>query len=92
MNIRPLRDLIFVVPDAKITQTESGILIPETAQEKPRSGIVKAVGPGLPGLPNETVPGDKVYFSRFAGDEVELDGVTYLILRERAEVHLIDSQ
>lgn len=92
MTYRPTRDRVLVLPDKQEEKTAGGIIVPDSAKEKPFTGKVIASGPGLKDLPNETKVGDKVYFSKFAGTEVELDGIEYLILTEGSDILLIDSK
>lgn len=85
-NIKPLGDRVVVKPEEADEQTESGLYIPDTAQEKPQRGSVTAVGPGR--VENGTKidmsveEGDKVLYSKYAGTEITLDGEEYLIVRE----------
>ena len=85
--IRPLGDRVVVKPLASEEVTKSGIVLPDTAKEKPQEGEVVAVGSGRLLDSGERVPidlkaGDKVLFSKYAGNEVKIDEVEYLILRE----------
>ena len=87
MKISPLSDRIVVKPEPAEEKTASGIIIPDTAKEKPSEGIVKAVGPGARADDGERRPvdlseGDKVLFGKFAGTEVTYEGTEYLIMRE----------
>ena len=88
MAIQPLGDGILVERLDEDEQTTSGgIIIPDTAKEKPSEGVVKAVGPGARGDDGERQPvdmseGDKVLFGKFAGTEVTYEGTEYLIMRE----------
>ena len=87
VNIKPLEDRIVVQPiDAEQT-TASGLVIPDTAKEKPQEGTVLAVGPGRPNEKGERVKpelktGDVVRYARYAGTEVKIDGDDLLILKE----------
>jgi chaperonin GroES len=87
VQIRPLGDRVVVKPLAREAMTKTGIVLPDTAKEKPQEGAVLAVGPGKV-LDNgkhttlEVQVGQKVLFARYAGTEVKLDGEEYLILRE----------
>lgn len=87
-KIRPLGDRVLVLPDSPEEVRESGLVIPQLAQEKPRSGKVLAVGPGLPSLDTgeRTAPaveeGESVLFSQYGGVDVELNGDKLLLLRE----------
>ncbi len=89
MKLQPLGDRVVVKPseDAE-SRTPSGLVIPDTAKEKPQVGEVIAVGPGARDddgdrIAMEVSVGDKVLYSKFAGTEVKLDGGEYLVLSER---------
>jgi chaperonin GroES len=88
MNIKPLEDRIVVEPNEAETTTVSGLVIPDTAKEKPQQGTVLAVGPGRT-LDNGTVAplavnvGDTVLYSKYGGTEVTVSGKDYLILSGR---------
>jgi chaperonin GroES len=86
-NLKPLGDRVIVKPKEKEDMTKSGIVLPDTASEKPQEGSVLAVGPGRV-LDNgkrvelDVKKGDKVLFAKYAGTEVKLDGEEYLVIRE----------
>lgn len=84
--IKPLGDRVVIEAIAKEETTASGIVLPETAKEKPQEGKVVAVGSGTlkdgERIPLELKEGDRVIFSKYAGTEVKLDGKEYLIMRE----------
>ncbi|MDF9409164.1 MAG: 10 kDa chaperonin [Pelotomaculum sp. PtaB.Bin013] len=85
--IRPLGDRIVVKPMPSEEKTKSGIVLPDTAKEKPQEGEVVAVGNGRlletgQRVPIDLKPGDKILFSKYAGNEVKIDDVEYLIMRE----------
>jgi chaperonin GroES len=87
MKIRPLQDRVIVRRLEEEEQTEGGIIIPDTAKEKPMEGRVIAVGKGkvLEGgkvVPLDVKKGDRVLFSKYAGTEVKLEGEEHLIMRE----------
>jgi len=87
MKIRPLNDRILVKRLESETKTAGGIIIPDSAKEKPAQGQVVAVGPGKLNDAGQRVAlninaGDKVLFSKYGGTEVKLDGEDYLIMRE----------
>ncbi|GFE56940.1 co-chaperone GroES [Geobacter sp. AOG1] len=87
MNLRPLQDRIIVKRLEEETKTAGGILIPDTAKEKPQQGEVVAVGKGKVTedgkiLPLDVKVGNKVLFGKYAGTEIKLDGQDYLIMRE----------
>jgi chaperonin GroES len=86
-KLKPLGDRVIVQPKAKEEVTKSGIVLPDSASEKPQEGSVLAVGPGRV-LDNgkrvemEVKSGDTVLFAKYAGTEVKLDGDEYLVIRE----------
>jgi len=87
MKLKPLSDRLVVKPLEAETVSKSGIVIPDTAKEKPQEGIVEAVGPGRVDkdgnrIAMEVQKGDKVLFGKYAGDEFKVDGVEYKIIRE----------
>jgi len=87
MKVRPLHDRVLVKRVAEEQKTKGGIIIPDTAKEKPIEAIVVAVGSGRVSdegkvLPLEVKAGDKVLFGKYSGTEVKLDGEEHLILRE----------
>jgi chaperonin GroES len=88
MNLKPLGDRIVVKPlDEDEVRTASGLVIPDTAKEKPQQGEVLAVGPGEykdgERVPLDVSVGDKVVYSKYGGTEVKYDGEDYLILSAR---------
>ena len=80
--IRPLADRVVVEPKEAETRTESGLYIPDTAKEKPQQGKVVAAGPGKKDEPMEVKTGDVVLYGKYAGTEVTVDGVKYLIVKQ----------
>ncbi|MFB3926206.1 MAG: co-chaperone GroES [Syntrophales bacterium] len=87
MKIRPLHDRILVKRMEEEQKTKGGIIIPDTAKEKPMEGEVVAVGKGKiledgKVMKLDVSEGDKILFSKYAGTEVKIDGVDYLIMRE----------
>ena len=87
MNIRPLQDRVLVKRIAEEERTKGGIVIPDTAREKPMEGEVMAVGNGKilengSKITPEVKAGDRILFGKYAGTEVKIDGVEHLILRE----------
>jgi len=85
-NIKPLSDRVLVQPEPAEDKTESGIIIPDTAQEKPQEGQVVAAGPGKvengSKIKMSVKNGDKVLYGKYSGTEITLDGEEYLIMRE----------
>ena len=86
-QLKPLEDRIVVKPSEEETTTASGIVIPDTAKEKPQEGEVVAVGPGRwedgQRVPLDVAVGDKVIYSKYGGTEVKVEGEEYLILSAR---------
>ncbi|MBN2728753.1 MAG: co-chaperone GroES [Bacteroidales bacterium] len=82
MNIKPLADRVVIEPQAAETKTSSGIIIPDTAKEKPQRGIVIAVGNGKKDEPMSVKEGDVVLYGKYAGTEISFDGKDYLIMKE----------
>ena len=88
LNLKPLADRVVVKKLEAEEKTAGGIVLPDTAKEKPQQGEVLAVGPGKldekgARCPMELKVGDKVLFAKYSGTEVKIDGVEYLILPER---------
>jgi len=82
LNIKPLADRVLVEPAAAETTTSSGIIIPDTAKEKPQRGTVVAVGPGTKDNPITVQVGDTVLYGKYAGTELSHEGGDYLITKE----------
>jgi chaperonin GroES len=82
VRIKPLADRVLVEPAAAEEKTASGIIIPDTAKEKPQKGSVVAVGEGKKDEPLTVKVGDTVLYGKYAGTEISIDGKDYLILRE----------
>ena len=86
-KIRPVGDRVVVKPSAKEEVTKSGIVIPDTAKEKPQEGTVVAVGSGRlldngDRAPMDVREGDRILFAKYGGTEFKLDGEEYLVLKE----------
>ena len=82
MNIRPLADRVLIKPAAAEEKTLGGIIIPDSAKEKPLKGEVVAVGNGTKDEEMVVKGGDTVLYGKYAGTEIELDGEKYLIMRQ----------
>ena len=82
MNIKPLADRVLVVPAPAEERTIGGIIIPDTAKEKPLKGEVVAVGNGTKDEEMIVKVGDSVLYGKYAGTELELEGTKYLIMRQ----------
>ncbi|TMD03921.1 MAG: co-chaperone GroES [Chloroflexi bacterium] len=88
MNLRPLGDRVMVKPVEREEKTKSGIVLPDTAKEKPQEGIVEAVGTGRildngTKIPLELKIGDRVLYAKYAGNEFKLEEDEYLIISEK---------
>ncbi|MFM7016499.1 MAG: co-chaperone GroES [Bacteroidota bacterium] len=82
VNIKPLADRVIVEVSPAEEKTASGLIIPDTAKEKPQKGTVVAVGNGKKDEPMTVKVGDTVLYGKYAGTEVSVDGQEYLIMRE----------
>jgi chaperonin GroES len=96
MKIRPLQDRVIVQRIEEEERTKGGIIIPDTAKEKPQEGKVIAVGKGKMNEAGKLLPltvkeGDKILFSKYSGTEVKLNGNEYLIMREDDILGIVES-
>ncbi len=82
VNVTPLHDRVIVKPAKAEEKTAGGIIIPDTAKEKPQRGVVVAAGPGKKDEPMSVKAGDTILYGKYAGTEVSLEGEDYLIMRE----------
>ncbi|MBK8350574.1 MAG: co-chaperone GroES [Saprospirales bacterium] len=82
VNIQPLSDRVVIKAAEAETKTKSGIIIPDSAKEKPQKGEVVAVGPGKVDEPTTVKVGDTVLYGKYSGTEISIDGTDYLIMRE----------
>ncbi len=82
VNVQPLHDRVIVKPEEKAEKTAGGIIIPDTAQEKPQRGEVVAIGNGKVDEPLTVKVGDTVLFGKYGGTEIEIEGEKYLLLKE----------
>ena len=97
MKFRPLHDRVVVRRVEEDTKTKGGIIIPDTAQEKPMQGEVIAVGPGGRDENGKLIPidvkvGETILFGKWSGTEVKLDGVEYLIMKESDIMGVIEGK
>lgn len=95
MAFKPLHDRVLVRPIEEDEKTKGGVIIPDTAKEKPMTGDVVTAGPGVRNDKGKTVPldvkpGDRVLFAKFVGTQVKIDGEDLLILRESDILGVID--
>ncbi len=89
VKIKPLSDRVLVHPDQAETKTASGIIIPDTAKEKPQKGTVIAVGKGKKNDPMTLKKGDRVLYGKYSGTELKWEGEEYLIMRESDVIAVI---
>jgi chaperonin GroES len=89
VNVKPLADRVLIEPAAAEQKTAGGIIIPDTAKEKPQRGTVVAVGPGKKDEPVTVKVGDMVLYGKYAGTEISVEGKDYLIMRESDIVAII---
>ncbi|MFT6500388.1 MAG: chaperonin GroES [Crocinitomicaceae bacterium] len=82
ISFKPLADRVLIEPVAAEQKTASGIIIPDSAKEKPLKGKVIAVGTGKPDEPMTVKVGDEVLYGQYSGTEIRLEGTAYLIMRE----------
>ncbi len=95
MKIKPLHDRVLVRRVDEVTKTNGGIIIPDTAKEKPSEGIVEAVGNGRMAPDGKVAPmsvktGDRILFGKYAGTEVKVDGESRLIIREEDILAIVE--
>jgi chaperonin GroES len=96
MAIRPLGDRVVLKPVEREDRTKSGIVLPDTAKEKPQEGIVEAVGTGRlldngTTVPLELKKGDRVLYAKYAGNEFKIDEVEYLIVSEKDVLGVLEN-
>ena len=89
MNIQPLADRVLITPAPAEEKTVGGIIIPDTANEKPLQGTVVAVGEGKKDEPMILKAGDTVLYGKYAGTEIEYDGEKYLVMRQSDVVAIL---
>lgn len=95
MKVKPLNDRVLVLRIGEEEKTTGGIIIPDTAKEKPQEGKVVAVGPGKVNDEGKKIAldvkaGDKVLFGKYSGTEIKIDGVEHLIMREEDILAIIE--
>lgn len=89
VSIKPLADRVLIQPSEAEVKTTGGIIIPDTAKEKPQKGTVVAVGPGKKDEPMTVKEGDVVLYGKYSGTEITVDGNSYLIMRESDIVAIV---
>ena len=82
INVKPLADRVIIEPAAAEEKTAGGIIIPDTAKEKPKRGKIIAAGNGKKDEPLTVKAGDTVLYGQYSGTEIKIDGSDYLIMRE----------
>ena len=97
MNFRPLHDRILIKRIAEKETAKGGIIIPDTAKEKPQEGEVVAVGSGKKNEDGKVVPldvkaGDRILFGKYSGSEIKMDNEEYLILREEEVLGILEGK
>jgi chaperonin GroES len=95
MKIKPLNDRVLVIWEEEEQKSAGGIIIPDTAKEKPQRGRIVAAGPGKMGedgkrTPLEVKAGDRVLFARYAGTEIKLDGVEHVFMKEDDVLSIVE--
>ncbi len=95
MQIRPLNDRVLVLRVEEEEKTAGGIIIPDTAKEKPMEGEVVAVGPGKLGddgrrIPMDVKEGDRVLFAKYAGSDINMGGVDHIFMKESDILGIVD--
>src|SRR5210317_1713211 len=95
MKIRPLNDRVLVIREEEEQKSAGGIVIPDTAKEKPQRGKVVAAGPGKVGedgnrIPLEVKSGDRILFSKYGGTEIKIDGVEHLFMKEEDILSILE--
>jgi len=95
MKLKPLNDRVIVSRVEKEQKTAGGIIIPDTAKEKPQEGKIMAVGPGKLNekgkrIPLEVKKGDRILFSKYAGTEIKIDGVEHIFMKEDDILAVLD--
>lgn len=95
MNLKPLGDRVIVKPAQAEEQTKSGLVIPDTAKEKPQRGEIVAAGDGKRDDDGKRIPldvkvGDVVIYRKYGGDEIKIDGIEYKILEERDIIAIVE--
>jgi chaperonin GroES len=97
LSIKPLGDRVVVEPIEQEEMTAGGIVLPDTAKEKPQQGTVIAAGPGARDEDGDRIPmdvkvGDRILFAKYAGTEIKMDGKKVLILRESDILGIIENK
>ena len=83
MNVKPLSDRVLILPNPAEEKTAGGLIIPDTAKDTALAGKVIAVGPGTSEIKMEVKVGDQVLYGKYAGQEINVDGTDYLIMKQQ---------
>ena len=89
MKVKPLSDRVLIQPNPAEEKTAGGLIIPDTAKEKPLAGKVIAVGPGTSEVKMEVKVGDEVLYGKYAGQESSIEGTGYLIMKQKDNLAII---
>ncbi|WP_031480613.1 co-chaperone GroES [Maridesulfovibrio frigidus] len=90
MNLKPLQDRVLIKRLESEQKTAGGIIIPDSAKEKPMKGVVAAAGPGKEKAPMSVKEGDVVLFAKYAGNELSIDGDDFIIMREEEILAVVE--
>jgi chaperonin GroES len=92
LSVTVLHDRLIVEPEQAMDKTSGGIIIPDTAKEKPHRGVVVAAGGGTKGEPMTVKEGDVVLYSKHSGSEIEINDVSYLIMKESEVLAILNDE
>jgi chaperonin GroES len=90
MKLKPLGDRVLLKRQEAEEKTQSGIILPDSAQEKPQAAIVAAVGPGKDDVPMQVKEGDQVIYSKYSGTDVKYDGEEYIIVSQSDIIAVVE--
>ena len=90
MNVKPLSDRVLVLPNPAEEKTAGGLIIPDTAKEKPLAGKVVAAGPGTAEVKMEVKEGDQVLYGKYAGTELSHEGEDYLVMKQSDLIAVVE--
>lgn len=92
MKLKPINDRVIILPSEAESKTKGGLIIPDSAKERPARGQVVSVGDGKDGGIMKLIPGDWVYYGRYAGQQIEFEGVDYVVMREDDVLAVLESE
>ncbi|MDQ6780479.1 MAG: co-chaperone GroES [Candidatus Eremiobacteraeota bacterium] len=95
VDIKPLGDRVVIEASEQAPKSAGGVILPDTAKEKPQEGVILAVGPGRRTDKGDVIPlelkvGDKVIYSKYSGSEIKLEGTEYLIISEKDVLAIVN--